>query len=79
MKIFFGSKNGFNCAIRYYFSGDDLLKIAVFNYITDGSRIQTYEKYIIEIDEFSSTPNQKYFTLNAQLKDKTKRDKGAKK
>lgn len=76
---FFGSKNGFNCAIRYYFNGDTLTKIAVFDYITKDSRVQTYEKYLVQIDEFSATPDQSYLTLPTQLKDKTKRDKGAKK
>ncbi len=72
---FFGSKNGFNCAIRYYFSGDTLTKIAVFNYVADDLRIQSYEKYLVQIDEFSATPDQSYLTLPSQLKDTTKRDK----
>lgn len=76
---FFGSKNGFNCAIRYYFDGDTLTKIAVFNYVTKDSRVQTYEKYLVQIDEFSSNPDQSYLKLPEGLKDKTKRDKGAKK
>lgn len=76
---FFGSKNSFNCAIRYYFNGDTLTKIAVFDYIMKDSRVQSYEKYLVQIDEFSSTPDQSYLSLPAELKDKTKRDKGAKK
>lgn len=52
---FFGSKNDFNCAIRYYFDGDTLIKIAVFDYIADDSQIKSYEKYLIQIDEFSAT------------------------
>lgn len=76
---FFGSKNGFNCAIRYYFDGDTLSKIAVFDYVMKDSRIQTYEKYLVQIDEFSATPDQSYLTLPEGLKDKTNRDKGAKK
>ena len=52
---FFGSKNGFNCAVRYYFSGDDLVKIAVLNYVEDDSQIQSYEKYLVRIDTFSAT------------------------
>ena len=76
---FFGSKNGFNCAIRYYFDGDTLSKIAVFDYIMKDSRVQSYEKYLVQIDEFSSTPDQSYLTLPEGLKDKTRRDKGAKK
>ena len=52
---FFGSKNGFNCAIRYYFDGDTLTKIAVFDYITKDSLVQSYEKYLVQIDEFSTT------------------------
>lgn len=76
---FFGSKNGFNCAIRYYFNGDALSKIAVFNYIVKNSQVQSYEKYLVEIDEFSPTPDQSYLSLPAEIKDETKRDKGAKK
>ena len=76
---FFGSKNGFNCAIRYYFEGDTLTKIAVFDYIMKDSRVQSYEKYLVQIDEFSATPDQSYLNLPEGLKDKTKRDKGAKK
>ena len=76
---FFGSKNGFNCAIRYYFDGDTLSKIAVFDYVMKDSRVQTYEKYLVQIDEFSATPDQSYLSLPEGLKDKTKRDKGAKK
>lgn len=72
---FFGSKNGFNCAIRYYFSGDDLVKIAVLDYIEEGSQIQSYEKYLLRIDKFSATPDQSYLTLPSQLIDTTKRDK----
>ena len=40
---YFGSKNSFNCAIRYYFNGDALTKIAVFDYSMSGSRVQNYE------------------------------------
>lgn len=76
---FFGSKNGFNCAIRYYFDGDTLSKIAVFDYVMKDSRVQSYEKYLVQIDEFSSTPDQSYLKLPEGIRDKTKRDKGAKK
>ena len=70
---FFGSKNGFNCAVRYYFDGDALVKIALFDYVMSEGRVQSYEKCVITVDEFSATPDQNYLQLPAELKDKTKR------
>lgn len=70
---FFGNKNGFNCAVRYYFNGDTLVKIALFDYIMSEGRVQSYEKCVITVDEFSATPDQNYLQLPAELKDKTKR------
>lgn len=70
---FFGNKNGFNCAVRYYFDGDALVKIALFDYVMSEGRVQSYEKCVITVDEFSATPDQNYLQLPAELKDNTKR------
>ena len=65
--------NRFN-AVRYYFNGDQLVKIAFASYIKNASGIQSYEKAVIDITEFSTTPDQNYLQLPAELKDATKRD-----
>ena len=61
-------------AIRYYFEGDKLVKIAQASYLKNGSEVAAYEKSVINIVEFSSTPDQRYLSLPAELKDKTKRN-----
>ena len=66
-------------AIRYYFSGNDMTKIAQVNYVKENGKILGYDKSVIYITEFSSTPDQSYLSLPTELKDKTKRDKGDKK
>lgn len=57
-------------ASRFYFDGDKLIKIATINY-SEGSG--NFEKSVIEITEFSPTPDQNYLKLPATLKDVTKR------
>lgn len=54
--------NVFN-AIRYYFKGNDMVKISLASYVKDGGKILSYEKSVIEITEFSTTPDQSYLTL----------------
>ncbi len=72
---FAGQKNNTHYAVRYYFDGDRMVKIAAFNYTEDATGIQDYEKTIVEITEFSTTPDQTYLSLPEGLKDKTKRNK----
>ena len=54
--------NVFN-AIRYYFKGNDMVKISLASYVKDGGKILSYEKSVIKITEFSTTPDQSYLTL----------------
>ena len=63
-------------AVRYYFQGNDMVKIAMANYMRDAQGIQGYEKSVINITEFSTVPDEKYLSLPAGLKDKTKRKEG---
>ena len=76
---FAGSKNNTHYAVRYYFSGDKLVKIYAINYIKNSQGIQSYEKTMIDIVEFSMVPDENYLSLPKELRDKTKRDKGNKK
>ena len=70
---FYGEKNNFHSAIRYYFNGDKMVKIATFNYLKDENRVQLYEKHVIEIEEFLTTADENYLKLPENLKDVTKR------
>ena len=63
-------------AIRYYFDGDQLVKIAFASYIKNASGIQSYEKAVVDITEFSATADESYLQLPEQLKDVTKRNDG---
>ena len=71
---FSAEKNGTFYAIRYYFSGSDMVKIATVSYTKDGNSISDYKKSIIEIIAFSTTPDKSYLSLPSSLKDVTKRD-----
>ncbi len=70
---FYGEKNNFHSAIRYYFSGDKMIKIATFNYLKEENRVQFYEKHVIDIEEFLTTADENYLKLPANLQDVTKR------
>ena len=76
---FASDRNNIFSAVRYYFEGDKLVKIAQASYLKNGNEIAAYEKSVINITEFSTTADQKYLSLPAELKDKTKRDKEKKK
>lgn len=60
-------------AVRYYFNGYELVKIAAASYYTlpDGSI--DGKKTIIKIKEFSSKPDMSYLELPAGVKDVTKK------
>lgn len=66
-------------AVRYYFNGETMIKIAQVSYVKEGGKILGYEKSIIHITEFSPIADQTYLKLPESLKDKTKRNKEAKK
>ena len=72
---FYGEKNNTHYAIRYYFSGDKMTKIATFTYLKDESVVQYYEKHVIDIEEFLTTADENYLKLPEGLQDTTKRDK----
>lgn len=57
-------------ATRFYFDGDKLIKIATMNYSESSGN---FEKSLIEVTEFSTTPDQSYLKLPTTLKDTTKR------
>ena len=66
-------------AVRYYFDGENLVKVAHVSYLRNGSQLQAYEKFVVDITEFSTTPDKKYLSLPDGLKDKTKRTEANKK
>lgn len=70
---FYGEKNNTHYAIRYYFSGDKMTKIATFTYFKDEGGVQFYEKHVIDIEEFLTAADENYLQLPANLKDTTKR------
>ena len=60
-------------AARYYFEGNNLVKISVANCTEVGGKIIDYEKTVVAIKEFSTTPDRNYLSLPNELKDKTRR------
>ena len=76
---FASDRNDIFSAVRYYFEGDKLVKIAQASYLKNGNEISAYEKSVINITEFSTTADQSYLSLPAKLKDKIKRNKEKKK
>lgn len=68
-------KNNLYSAVRYYFSGNNLVKVAVANYLKNDGKVQSYEKKVININEFSTSADQTYLKLPEGLKDTTQRDK----
>lgn len=61
-------------AVRYYFDGDDMKRIAFASYIKKDGEIEGYTKSVIDVIEFVPTADQSYLSLPAELKDKTKRE-----
>ena len=72
---FSAEKNNTFYALRYYFSGDKMVKIAMFNYTKSGGAITGYEKHVLDIEEFSTASDKTYLQLPSDLKDTTKRSK----
>ena len=74
------TNNGIFEAVRYYFNGYNLVKIAAVQYWTNANGVMEGNKTIMKINEFSSAPDKTYLELPAGVKDKTKRkkDKGGK-
>ena len=65
-------------AIRYYFQGNQMVKIASGQYYVNDRGELDGVRYIIKIDEFTATPDPSYLKLPDGLEDKTKRDKDGK-
>ncbi len=69
---FASNKKNIFSAIRYYFDGENLVKIAYVAYLQNGNQLQSYNKFVVDIKEFSTTPDIKYLSLPAELKVKKK-------
>lgn len=67
------TEDGSMSAVRYYFDGDRLIKIAAANYRKDSKGRIDGRQCIINIVEFSSTPDEKYLSLPEGVKDVTRR------
>ena len=66
-------------AIRYYFNGDQMVKIATINFTQDNDgNVIDYFRSLIKLEEFSTIPDSKYLELPEGLKDKTKRKEKSK-
>lgn len=68
------SHDGILEAIRYYFNGYNLVKIAYARSFTDSDGRLNGHKCIIKINEFSPTPDEKLLKLPEGLADETKRE-----
>lgn len=64
-------------AVRYYFNGYNLVKIAAATYWENDKGVMEATKVILKIDEFSATPEVAYLNLPEGVKDNTKRSKGS--
>lgn len=62
-------------AVRYYFNGDTLVKIAAANYYVLSDGRLDGDKFIIKVKAFSPVPEMAYLQLPAGVKDVTKKDK----
>jgi len=67
------NNNGVMEAVRYYFNGYTLVKIAAANYYAREDGKLDGSKFIIKIKEFSPTPDMSYLSLPAGVKDTTKK------
>ncbi len=59
-------------AVRFYFKGESLVRIASMSYWQQDDGIVKGRKCILKINEFSSVPDEKLLTLPSELKDITK-------
>lgn len=65
-------------AVRYYFQGNALVKIAAASYYRKPDGNFDGRKCVLKIEEFSNLPDGKALVLPENLEDKTKRDKAGK-
>ena len=66
-------------AIRYYFKGNKMVKIAAASYYVLPNGKLDGNKAIIKIKEFSAIPDATYLNLPTGVKDVTKKPKTVKK
>lgn len=66
------SQGDINEAVRYYFNGYNLIKIAAIRYWRNENGVMEGEKTIIRIDDFSPTPTKELLTLPPGVKEKKK-------
>lgn len=66
-------------AIRYYFKGNKMVKIAAASYYVLPDGTLDGQKAIVKIKEFSAMPDAAYLNLPVGVKDVTKNFKGSKK
>lgn len=66
-------------AIRYYFNGNKLVKIAAASYYVLPDGTLDGNKTIIKVKEFTAKPDVTYLNLPTGVKDVTKKPKGSKK
>ena len=57
------TKNHIFHAARFYFKGNDLVKIVQASYLKKGGQLKVYNKAVVEIKKFSTTPDQSYLSL----------------
>ncbi len=72
-----GDESGLE-AVRYYFQGNTLVKIAAASYYQKPDGNYDGRKCVLKIEEFSNLPDGKVLVLPENLEDKTKRDKSEK-
>ena len=64
-------------AIRYYFNGNKLVKIAAASYYVLPDGTLDGNKTIIKVKEFTAKPDAAYLNLPTGVKDVTKKPKGS--
>ena len=52
-----------------------MVKVAIASYIKENGKVQSYEKKVINITEFTTNVDQNYLKLPESLQDTTQRDK----
>ena len=70
---FASSENNKFFALRYYFDGDRIVKIALASYTVLSNIVTDYQKFVINVSEFMTNADNNYLVLPSELKDKTKR------
>lgn len=67
--------DGVTEVVRYYFEGDNLVKISAASYIKNVDGKIEGRRCIIKVNEFSAVPDRALLNLPAGVKDDTKREK----